>query len=114
VSSVLAEPAKEVIRRRPRVEVYDVLENGEPPAEKSPALEMSFPASESSLPLSEPDFSAEEIAKIAASIALGKGKTEILKEMPGYSGRNHKAYSLVYERLKKAVEEVTTVREHVS
>jgi hypothetical protein len=50
-------------------------------------------------------FSIEEIARMAAMIACGgKGKTEIVQAMPGYSGRKHKAYAACYDRLRTALE----------
>ena len=76
--------------------------------EKSPRVETNFPAEESDAPLSDPIFSVEETAKIAVLIASGKGKTEIITSMSGYTGRKHKLYSDHYERIKTAISDVLT------
>jgi hypothetical protein len=34
----------------------------------------------------------------------GKGKTEIVQAMPGYSGRKHKVYAACYDRLHAAID----------
>jgi len=34
----------------------------------------------------------------------GKGKTEVVQAMPGYSGRKHKAYAACYDRVREAIE----------
>ena len=42
---------------------------------------------------------------MAAMITCGgKGKTEIVQSMPGYSGRKHKAYAACYDRLRAAID----------
>jgi hypothetical protein len=76
------------------------------PAENFPPTEARFSAEESETTVSELAFSAEEIARIAAFIAGGKRKTEVLKLMPRYSGRKHSLYSAYYDRLNTAVHEV--------
>jgi hypothetical protein len=74
-------------------------------AENLQDLEMRFLASARDFILSEAPFSIEEIAQMAAMIARGgKGKTEIVQAMPGYSGRKHKAYAACYDRVREAVE----------
>ncbi len=67
--------------------------------------ETDFRASASDVTLSEVPFSVEEIAQMAAMIACGgKGKTEVVQAMPGYSGRKHKAYAACYDRVYGAIE----------
>jgi len=69
------------------------------------SAETRFPAAASDFTLSEGVFSLEEIAQMAAMIACGgKGKTEIVQAMPGYSGRKHKVYAACYDRVRAAVE----------
>lgn len=104
LSKVLIEPAAHRAPRRAHADIAFLEENGHDHPENFPEAEGSFQVSESNIPISVPDFSAEEIAQIGAAIALGKGKTEILKSMRGYSGRKAKAYSAFYERLRQAIE----------
>jgi hypothetical protein len=67
--------------------------------------ETGFLASASDFTISEVPFSIEEIAQMAALIACGgKGKTEIVQAMPGYSGRMHKAYAACYDRVREALQ----------
>jgi hypothetical protein len=74
--------------------------------------EMRSPASARDVLLSEVPFSVEEIAQIAAMIARGgKGKTEIVQAMPGYSGRKHKAYAVCYDRVREAIDGVSNSQE---
>jgi energy-coupling factor transporter ATP-binding protein EcfA2 len=69
------------------------------------SLETDFQASEGDFTISDVAFSLEEIAQIAAMIASsGKGKTEVVQAMPGYSSRKHKAYAACYDRLRAAVD----------
>jgi hypothetical protein len=76
------------------------------------SVETHFPASAGDFTLSEGTFSLEEIAQIAAMIARGgKGKTEIVQAMPGYSGRKHRAYLGYYDRLLTAIMSMTNDRE---
>jgi hypothetical protein len=80
-------------------------ENVETAAEHFPAPETGFQAVESGLTISDVTFSLEEIAQIAAMIARGgKGKTEVVQAMPGYSGRKHKAYAACYDQVRAAVD----------
>lgn len=74
-------------------------------AEISEGLETDFRASESDFTISDLPFSAPEIAHIATMIALGNGKTEIVKAMPRYSGRRHPEYSAFYDQIVGVVEE---------
>jgi hypothetical protein len=74
-------------------------------AENLQSAETHFPTSAGDFTVSEGAFSLEEIAQIAAMIARGgKGKTEIVQAMPGYSGRKHKAYAACYDRVREAID----------
>jgi hypothetical protein len=80
-------------------------EEVETPLENLPASKPAFHALESALAISDVPFSVEEIAQIAAMIARGgKGKTEVVQAMAGYSGRKHKAYGAYYDRVRAAIE----------
>jgi hypothetical protein len=71
--------------------------------EYSEGSETHFQAQESDNALSLPVSAVAEIAQIAAAIARGKGKTEILKGLPGYSGRRHQYYSALYHEVHLAL-----------
>jgi hypothetical protein len=87
-------------------------ENTETEAENLRAVETHLPASASDITFSEVSFSVEEIAQMAAMIACGgKGKTEIVQAMPGYSGRKHKVYAAGYDRLRAAIEVISRVHD---
>jgi hypothetical protein len=68
------------------------------------ALETRFPAAERSFPVSDGDFSVEEIAQIAALITCGgQGKTAVVRAMRGHAGRKHKADAAYHEHLGSAI-----------
>lgn len=98
-----------VSKDMPTPDADKLLENLMDRAEKGgnnfPPPETDFPAAGSDFTISVTDFSATEIAEIAAKITHGgKGKSEIVTSMPRYSGRKHKAYSDLYDQLKAGVE----------
>lgn len=84
--------------------MLEKLLSAEKGAEKSPGVETSFRALESDFTISGETFSAVEIAQMAALIAeKGNGKTECVKAMPGYSGRQHARFAALYEHVKSII-----------
>lgn len=71
--------------------------------------ETSFPAEESGFTNFTTPFTPTEIAQIVASIASGKGKTDVIRSMPRYSGRKHKEYASFYDTLYSALQDSSTV-----
>ncbi len=86
---------------------FSVSQNGPKERGKFPGLETPFSASQkdfSAFSVSELPFSLEEIAQITAQITRReKGKTEIVKNMPGYAARKHALYATYYDRLAGAI-----------
>ncbi len=86
---------------------FSVSQKSEKEREKFPGLETPFSASQkdfSAFSVSEIPFSTPQIAQIAAEIARReKGKTEIVKNMPGYAARKHTLYATYYDRLAGAI-----------
>ena len=81
-----------------------MLENGGKTAETFQPAETSFQASESEKAISVETFQPAEIAKMAALIAGGNGKTESVKAMPGYTGRRHSYFGALYEFVKSSLD----------
>ena len=79
--------------------------------EKFLAPEVIFSPQESDFPFSPLKFSPIEIAKITAMIMQGKGKTEVIKAMPRYSGKKHSQYVDYYEMIYRAVKETDPIAE---
>jgi hypothetical protein len=103
--AIQQQPAPMSTRGQPLKGNCEVTETEENGTENFRRLEIPFPASEREFTISDGGFSVEEIAQIAAIIALGgKGKTEVVQAMPRYSGRKHKAYAAYYERLRSAID----------
>jgi hypothetical protein len=103
-AAIRHQPALVSVRGQPPMDSNEAVETAENRLENFRRPEMRFTASESEFSISDGDFSVEEIAQIAAMIALGgKGKTEIVQAMPRYSGRKHKAYVVYYERVRAAI-----------
>jgi len=94
-----------ISREMPATSAVTSREMPENDAENLRSAETHFPASAGDFTVSEAAFSFEEIAQIAAMIARGgKGKTEIVQSMPGYSGRKYRAYAAYYDRVHEAIE----------
>jgi hypothetical protein len=72
--------------------------------EISGPADRDFRAAERDVPVSPDGPEIAEIALIAAGIAEGKGKTEILTNLPGYSGRRYAALATRYEQIKAALD----------
>jgi len=72
--------------------------------EISGPAESDFRASERDVPVSQDAPEIAEIALIAVGIAAGKGKTEILTSLPGYSGRRYKELAARYEQVKTVLD----------
>ena len=105
VDSSHATAATVISREMPAAATVTSRDMPENATENLRSAETSFPASAGDGTISEGIFSFEEIVLIAAMIARGgKGKTEIVQAMPGYSGRKHKVYSAYYDRVREAVE----------
>jgi hypothetical protein len=68
------------------------------PAIATPPPESPETAWESAETALGEDISAVEQAMIRGAVAAGKGKTETLQALKGYSGRRHRAYSSAWER----------------
>ncbi|NTV61910.1 MAG: ATP-binding protein [Oscillochloris sp.] len=69
-----------------------------PPAETlAPALETAGKALESAETASGEGVSEVEKVMIRGAVQAGKGKTETLQALKGYSGRRHREYSTVWE-----------------
>lgn len=56
-------------------------------------------AADEAFSVSHPAFSPAEIAVIAVRIARGETKTAVVKQMPGYATRRHRAFAASYDRL---------------
>lgn len=80
-----------------------MLENGGKVAESFQPSETSFQASESEKAISVETFQPAEIAKMAALIAGGNGKTESVKAMPGYTGRRHSYFVALFDFVKSSL-----------
>lgn len=84
---------------------------GKKPGEIFSAPEAVFSPQESDFTFSPLNFSPAEIAKITAMVMRGKGKTEVVKAMPRYSGKKHGQYVDYYEMIYNAVREADPIAE---
>lgn len=53
-------------------------------------------------------FPPSEIARLRTLIQRRAGKTEVLRQMPGYSGRKHPQYSTYYDELRRSLNQART------
>ena len=67
--------------------------------------ERGFSASETGFAFSELGLSPVDLAEIGARIARGETKTEIVRQMPGYTTRQHRQFAAYYDTVHKALHE---------
>ena len=67
--------------------------------------ERGFSASETGFAFSELGLSPVDLAEIGARLARGETKTEIVRQMPGYTTRQHRQFAAYYDTVHKALHE---------
>jgi hypothetical protein len=75
-----------------------------PLGESALAAEVADTGGSSELP-----FTAREVAVIAARIARGETRTEVVRAMPGYATRRHPEFVAYYELIAAALDETGIV-----